>query len=121
MPSSMPSAMPKLFDVTIAETKLRPCRYSSRERQVHVADRLIDLLGVLEADRRGIHSRVLESEPHCFHTIVMIALELTAAAELHADHTQAFLLQLLDVLDHFAHVVWVVGVLIGRAIHTCAV
>ncbi len=58
---------------------------------------------------------------YCFHTIVMTMLELTATAELHADHTQPFLLQLVDVIDHFAHIVWVVGVLVGRAVHACAV
>ena len=65
----------------------------------------------LEADRGAIYPRVLESEPHCFHTIVMTILELTATAQLHADHTQPFLLQCVDVINHFAHIVWMVGVL----------
>jgi hypothetical protein len=60
---------------------------ASRERQIHVPDRFIDFLRVLETDRGAIHSRVLESEPHGFHTIVMTTLELTATAELHANHT----------------------------------
>src|SRR6476620_5166310 len=93
---------------------------TSRERQTHIRNRLVNLLCVLETDRGAIHARVLESEPHGLHTIVMTTLELTAAAELHADHAQPFLLQLVDVIDHFAHVVWVVGVLRGRAVHACA-
>src|SRR5580700_12050008 len=85
------------------------CCHGSPKRPIHVADRLVNLLPVLEADRRAIHSRVLESELHCFHTIVRTVLELAATAELHADHTQALLLQLLDVSDHFAHVVRMVA------------
>ena len=59
----------------------------SRERQIHVSNRLVDLLRVLETDRGAIHSRVLEGEPHGFHAIVVTPLELTATAELHANHT----------------------------------
>ncbi len=51
----------------------------------------------------------------------MTVLELAATAEFHADHTQPLLLQLLDVMDHFAHVVRMVGIFIGRAVHACAV
>ena len=94
---------------------------TSRKRQIHVADRLVDLLRVFESDRRGIDSCALESEPHCFHAIVMTLLELTASTKLHADHSQPFLFQRVDVIDHFAYVGWVVGVLIGRPVHTCAV
>src|ERR1700728_125205 len=87
--------------------------HCSCERQIQIADRLVDLLRALEADRDRIHARVLEREPHRSHTIVMTVLELTATAEFHADHTQPFLLQLLDVIHHFAHVGWMVGVLGG--------
>jgi len=44
------------------------CRLSSRKRQVQVADRLVNLLRVLETNRGAPHPRVLKSEPHCFHT-----------------------------------------------------
>ena len=64
---------------------------------------------------------ILESEPHRFHAVVMTILELPAAAQLHADHTQPFILQLVDVIDHFAHVVGVVSVLVGRPVHARAI
>src|SRR6185295_1473252 len=60
----------------------------SRKRQIQIGDGLVDLLSILKADRSGIYLRVLESVLHCFHTIIMTVLELTAAAELHANHTQ---------------------------------
>jgi hypothetical protein len=92
-----------------------------RKRQIHVADGLINLLRALKANRRAVHPCILESEPHRLHTVVMAMLELTAATQLHPDHTQPFILQLVDVIDHFAHVVGVVGVLVGRPVHACAI
>src|SRR5271154_5636794 len=92
----------------------------SRKRQTQIADRLVDLLRVLEADRDAIHSGVLESELHCLRAILMTISELAAPAQLHADHTQPFLFQLANVIDHFLHVVRVVGVLISRAVHAGA-
>ena len=41
------------------------------ERQIQVADSLVDLLRALEADSGAVHARVLESEPDRLHTIVV--------------------------------------------------
>ena len=94
---------------------------SLRKRQIHVADGLVDLLRTLEADRGAVHARILESEPHRLHTVVVTILELPAAAQLHADHAEPFFLQQVDVIDHLAHVVGVVGVLVGRTVHARAI
>jgi len=44
-------------------------------------------------------------------------LELTSAAQLHTDHPEAFFLELVDVIDHFAHIVGVIGVFVRRPVH----
>src|SRR5581483_977634 len=95
----------------------RPGTSTLRERQVHVADGFVDFLRALEADRGAVHAGILESEPHGLHTIVVTMLELAAAAQLHADHSQPFLLQLVNVIDDLAHVIGMVGIFISRPIH----
>jgi hypothetical protein len=42
-----------------------------RQRQIHVADGLIDLLRALEADRGAVHTRILKSKPHRLHAVVV--------------------------------------------------
>jgi hypothetical protein len=66
--------------------------FCSRESQVHVADGLVDLLGVLESDRRAVYARILESKPHRLCAVVVTILELATTAELHADHSKLFFL-----------------------------
>jgi hypothetical protein len=68
----------------------------------------------------AIHAGILESEPHGFHAVVVAVHELASAAELHADHAQPVFLQLVDVIDHFAHVVGMIGVLGGWPVHARA-
>ena len=90
------------------------------KRQIHVADGLVDLLRAFESNRGAVHAGILESEPDRFHTVVVTILELTSAAQLHADHTEPFFLELVYVFDHFAHIVGVVGILVGRPVHARA-
>ena len=87
------------------------------KRQVHVADSLVDLLRTLEPDRGTVHARILESKLHRLDTIIVTILKLPPAAQLHADHAESFLLQKVDVINHFANVGRVIGVLGGWPIH----
>src|SRR5437764_1228937 len=57
-----------------------------RQREIHVADGLVDLLGAFEAHGRTVHACIPECEPHGFHTVVVTVVELTPAAQLHTDH-----------------------------------
>ena len=66
-------------------------------------------------------TRIVLGDASCLLQSRPGSLELAATAELHTDYAKPFVLQLVDVINHFAHVIWVVRILIGGAIHSCAV
>jgi len=69
-------ALSRLFSNKRASVFRQP--QGSRERQVQIADRLVDLPRVLETNRGAVNSGILESELHGFHAVLMTILELTA-------------------------------------------
>src|ERR1700732_2723785 len=83
----------------VNETRGRPLL---GECQIQILDRLVDLRGVLVADRNAIDSRVLEREPH--RRLAVLTVERTLSHEFHADYAHSFFAYLPDVGDNLADI-----------------